>query len=68
MLKNVLPKQKNDINIKSTSINPLIEHSTDVLSRLNPEMEIGNGLKKKRKNGKNKPVCDCASCCCRKSE
>eukprot|EP01038_Epipyxis_sp_PR26KG_P011102 gene11102-14899_t len=43
MLKNIAPK-KNDITIKSKTINPLIEHSTDVLNRLNQEDEIGGML------------------------
>jgi hypothetical protein len=34
-----------DITIESESWNPLTEHSTDVLDRLNPERMIGEGLK-----------------------
>jgi hypothetical protein len=46
ILRNVVPsKSKNDLTIKSTSFNPLIEHKTDTLNRINQEMEIGQGMK-----------------------
>ena len=38
-------KSKNDIIIKNDTINPLSEHSIDILNRLNPDYEIGYGLK-----------------------
>jgi hypothetical protein len=36
------------ITIPSTSADPLKEHSTDALTRIQPDMLLGNGLKKKR--------------------
>ena len=46
ILRNVVPsKSKNDLTIKSTSFNPLTEHKTDTLNRINQEMEIGQGIK-----------------------
>jgi hypothetical protein len=34
-------KNGNEINIKSKTYNPLTEHKTEVLKRINPDMEIG---------------------------
>ena len=44
ILKNFVPKNKNDVTIKSDSYNPLIEHSTDTLDRINQDLEIGKGI------------------------
>jgi hypothetical protein len=40
-LENLKPKNGSEINIPSKSHNILTEHSTNVLNRLNPEMNIG---------------------------
>eukprot|EP01038_Epipyxis_sp_PR26KG_P007398 gene7398-10087_t len=38
---NLKPKSKNNLTIHSKSFNPIKEHSTDVLNRINQELEIG---------------------------
>jgi hypothetical protein len=43
----ILPGKPNDIVIPSKSLNPITEHKSDVLGRLNPEQLIGAGKKKK---------------------
>jgi hypothetical protein len=48
-LRGLQKKSKNDVTIASKSWNPLTEHSTDTLDRLNPELEIGSGLRKRKK-------------------
>ena len=35
------------INIKAESENPIVEHSPEILSRLDPNMKIGKGLYRK---------------------
>jgi len=37
---------RSDITIKSDSVNPLKEHSIDILDRLDKEQYIGRGLKR----------------------
>ena len=39
-----LPKDSKTTTIPSTTINPIAEHSTDVVKRLDPNLEIGKGL------------------------
>ena len=41
-------KTENDIVIPSLSNNPYTEHKIDVLSRLDPDLVIGTGLKGKK--------------------
>jgi hypothetical protein len=41
ILKNIVPKNKNDVTIKSKTYNPLTEHFTDTLNRINQDLEIG---------------------------
>jgi len=43
-----LKKDKNITTIKSKSLNPLAEHTVEVLDRIDPNTEIGAGLKKKK--------------------
>lgn len=43
----LLHENKNNITIPSISFNPFTEHRTDILDRLDPEMEIGRGHLKK---------------------
>lgn len=53
----VIPKQSNDI---------IKEHSPDVLSRIDPNMMIGEGRKRKKVNKKLRRLCNCGMCpyCC----
>ena len=39
-----LPKNDKTTTIPSTTINPLTEHSTDVVKRLDPNLQIGKGI------------------------
>ena len=39
----------NDINVQAETYNPLTEHSTEILNRLNPDQLIGQGMKPKTK-------------------
>lgn len=37
-------KNGNEVDIRSDSINPLTEHSTDTLSRVDPDTEVGSSI------------------------
>jgi hypothetical protein len=40
----LLPKDSKTLTIPSTSLNPLTEHSTEVVKRLDPAVEVGRGF------------------------
>lgn len=51
------PTHTKDIEVKATTYNPLTEHSTSILDRLNQDMEVGAGrYKNKKKSFTNKQM------------